>query len=380
MIYLDSASTSLQKPPEVAQAIVEAIGTLGNPGRGVHKHAKNASDCIYQGRKAIAALFGTAPRNVIFTSSATESLNIAIRGLLKPADHVITTVLEHNAVLRPLYHLEAQGMEISTAGILADGNLDYTSFERCVQRNTRAVVITAASNLTGLIVDMKFISAFCKRHGLFLIVDAAQAAGILPVNMNTLGIDVLCFTGHKSLFGPQGVGGLCVRENFPCNISPVKFGGAGTDSFSKMQPTEMPEALEAGTLNTHGIAGLLAGIEYIGKAGMRNILDKAQELAQQFYDGASRIPNIRIYSHFTLPHTPIVTLNIGGLDSGAVEYILSNEYGISARGGFHCAPLLHKALGTEKQGAVRFSFSSFNTDNDVNQAVKAVRLIAEGVK
>jgi len=380
MIYLDSASTSVQKPPEVAAAIVEAIGTLGNPGRGVHKHAKSASDCIYQGRKTIAALFGTVPQHVVFTSSATESLNIAIRGLLKPTDHVITTVLEHNAVLRPLYHLEAMGMEISTVGILGDGNLDYESFEGCVKPSTKAVVITAASNLTGLIVDMKFISAFCKKHGLFLIVDAAQAVGILPINMHTPGIDVLCFTGHKSLFGPQGVGGLCVRENFPYPIAPVKFGGAGTNSFSKTQPAQMPEALEAGTLNTHGIAGLLAGIEYIGKIGMENILNKAQELAQKFYESVSCIPNIRIYSNFTLPHTPIVTLNIGNLDSGAVEFILSNEYGISARGGFHCAPLLHKAMRTEKQGAVRFSFSSFNTQDDVRRAVKAVRLIAKGAE
>jgi len=380
MIYLDSASTSLQKPPGVAHAIVEAIGTLGNPGRGVHKHAKSASDCIFQGRKAIAALFGTAPRSVVFTSSATESLNIAIRGLLKPTGHVITTVLEHNAVLRPLYHLEAQGMGISIIDILDDGNLNYASFERWVKPNTSAVIITAASNLTGLIVDMEFISAFCKKHGLLLIVDAAQAAGILPINMNALSIDVLCFTGHKSLFGPQGIGGLCVHENFSYPISPIKFGGAGIDSFSKTQPAEMPEALEAGTLNAHGIAGLLAGIEYIGKIGMENILSKAQKLAQQFYEEVSGIPNVKIYSNFSLPHTPIVTLNIGDLDSGAVEFILSNEYGISARGGFHCAPLLHKALGTKKQGAVRFSFSSFNTQDDVYQAVKAVRLVAKGVE
>jgi len=379
MIYLDSASTSLQKPPAVAAAITEAIGMLGNPGRGVHAHAKNASDCVYQGRKAVAALFGTVPQQVVFTSGATESLNISVCGLLKPADHVITTMLEHNAVLRPLYHLEAQGMDISTIGILDDGNLDYAHFERCVKPNTRAVVITAASNLTGLIVDMKFVSAFCKKHGLLLIVDAAQAAGILPINMAASGIDMLCFTGHKSLYGPQGVGGLCVREGFPCPISSVKFGGAGTNAFSKMQPAEMPEALEAGTLNAHGIAGLLAGISYIHKTGMDNIFNKAQEFARQFYKGVLGISNVKIYSNLALPHTPIVTLNIGDLDSGTVEFMLSNEYGISARGGFHCAPLLHKALGTEKQGAVRFSFSSFNTWDDVQQAVEAVKCIAEGV-
>jgi len=377
MIYLDSASTSLQKPPAVAQAVAEAIGALGNPGRGVHKHAKNASDCIFQGRKTIAALFGTVPQHVVFTSGATESLNIAIRGLLTPADHVITTVLEHNAVLRPLYHLESQGMEISTVSLLADRNLDYTAFARCIKPNTKAVVITAASNLTGMIVDLPFIVAFCKKHSLFLIVDAAQAVGLLPINMKALGIDIMCFTGHKSLYGSQGVGGLCVRENFSQRISPVKFGGAGTNAFSKTQPTEMPDTLECGTLNAHGIAGLLAGIAYINQMGTTNLLNKAQALAEEFYKAVSGIPNVKIYSNFNLPHTPVVTINIGDMDSGMVEFILSNEYGISARGGFHCAPLLHKALGTDKQGAVRFSFSSFNTQDEVRQAIEAVGQISK---
>jgi len=379
MIYLDSASTSLLKPPSVANAIVEAIGTMGNPGRGVHKHAKNASNCIYQGRKAVAALFGTSPRHVVFTSSATESLNIAARGLLKPTDHVITTMLEHNAVLRPLYYLESQGMEISTVGLQNDGNLDYTRFENCLKPNTTAVIITAASNLTGLIVDMEFVSSFCKRHGLILIVDAAQAAGIIPMDMKKLEIDVLCFTGHKSLFGPQGIGGLCIREGFDREISPIKFGGSGTDSFAKTQPKEMPEALEAGTLNSHGVAGLLAGIEYINKVGTENILNKALEFTAQFYNEINSISSIKFYSHFHLPHAPIVTLNIGDLDSGTVEFTLSNEYGISARGGAHCAPLLHKALGTHKQGAVRFSFSSFNTADDVQRAVEAIKHIVKKV-
>ena len=376
MIYLDSASTSLLKPPEVAQAIAEAICTMGNPGRGVHKHAKTASDCIYAGRKAVAALFGTTPQNVVFTSSATEALNIATRGLLGPSCHVITTVLEHNAVLRPLYHLESMGMEISAVGIHEDGNLDYAAFDNYVKPNTKAVVITAASNLTGLIVDMKFVSSFCKKHGLILIVDVAQAAGIIPMDMNAMGIDVLCFTGHKSLYGPQGIGGLCVREGFRHRILPIKFGGAGMDGFSKTQPTEMPEALEAGTLNSHGVAGLLAGIEYISTAGIERNFNKALELAEQFYEEIINIPNVKIYSNFHLPHAPIVTLNIGNMDSGAVELILSDEYGISARGGIHCAPLLHKALGTDMQGAVRFSFSPFNTIQHVLDAARAIKEIA----
>ena len=376
MIYLDAASTSLQKPPAVALAMAEALGSLGNPGRGVHFHAKSASDCVYQGRKAVAALFGCAPGQVAFTSGATEALNIAIGGLLKPTGHVITTVLEHNAVLRPLFHLEAQGMGLSVIG-LKDGNLDYAAFENAVKPNTKAVVITFASNVTGLVVDMKQVAAFCKKHGLLLIVDGAQAAGALPIHMGEMGIDVLCFTAHKSLYGPQGIGGLCVAPHV--KVAPVKFGGSGSNSFDKTQPTEMPDALEAGTLNAHGIAGLMAGVGYIGEKGMDSLFGKGQALAAQFYEGVSAIFGVKIYSLFHLPHTPVVALNIGDMDSGAVEDLLSREYGICARGGAHCAPLLHRALGTEKQGAVRFSFSSFNTAEEVTRAVEAVADISKDI-
>jgi len=374
MIYLDSASTSIHKPPQVAAAMAAAISMLGNPGRGTHKQALDAAKCVYQCRKAVAALLNATPHQVAFTASATESLNMAINGLLSPTDHVITTVLEHNSVLRPLYNLQSCGQSadenMSILGILENGNLNYADFQSYLKPTTKAVVITAASNVTGLVVDMQFVSDFCKKHGLLLIVDAAQTAGLIPANMSN--IHTLCFTGHKSLLGPQGIGGLCVRTT---NISPTKFGGTGVDSFSKTQPQTLPEALETGTLNTPGIAGLLAGIEYINKTGMKNILSTSLNLAEQFYSEVSTIPNVKIYSNFNLPHVPIVALNIGGLDSAMVAFRLSNEYGISVRGGIHCAPLLHKALGTEKQGIVRFSFSSFNTENDVLAAVHAVREI-----
>lgn len=348
---------------------------LGNPGRGAHKQALDAAKCIYKCRKAVATLLGATPKQIVFTSSATESLNIAINGLLTPADHVITTVLEHNSVLRPLYNLQycrqTPGDNISTIGILENGNLDYARFQSCLKPTTKAVVITAASNVTGLVVNMQFVSDFCKKHGLLLIVDAAQTAGLISMNIKDM--DILCLTGHKSLLGPQGIGGLCVGAT---NILPTKFGGTGIDSFSKTQPQELPEALEAGTLNTPGIAGLLAGIDYITKTGMKNLLKKSQYLAEQFYNETSTIPNVKIYSNFNLPHAPIVALNIGDLDSAVVEFRLSKEYGISVRGGMHCAPLLHKTLGTEKQGAVRFSFSSFNTEDDVLTAIQAVKEIA----
>jgi len=368
MIYLDSAATSLHKPPSVAAAMVDAISNLGNPGRGAHKHALNASRQVYDGRKTVASLFGTRPDKVAFTSSATDSLNIAIGGLISHTDHVITTVLEHNSILRPLYNT---GCDISTIDITQDGNLDYAAFERSLKLNTKAVVITTASNLTGLVVDIEFVKSFCKQHGLLLIIDAAQTAGMLPISMTD--IHVLCFTGHKSLLGPQGIGGLCAN----IEILPSKFGGSGVDSFSKTQPTEMPEVLEAGTLNTPGIAGLTAGIAYIQASGMAEVYKKSLQLAEAFYNEVLQIANVKILCNFQLPHVPIVTLNIAGLSSTEVEFRLSNDFEISVRGGAHCAPLLHQSLGTQKQGAVRFSFSSFNAEDDVYTAVKAVRSIAD---
>jgi len=362
MIYLDSAATSLQKPAQVTSAMVEAVKSLGNPGRGAHSHSLDASKCVYQGRKTIASFFGAAPQQVVFTAGATESLNIAISGLLKPADHVITTVYEHNSVLRPLYSL---GAALSIVKEISCCHL---------KPNTKAVVITHASNLTGQILDLQAASKFCKKHGLLLIVDAAQTAGLIPLNIKDM--DVLCFTGHKSLLGPQGIGGLVVGRDI--NITPTKFGGSGTDSFSKTQPGKLPESLEAGTLNTPGIAGLTAGIEYICRTGMENMYESALKLAKLFHEGVAATRGVKIYSGLDAANMPIVALNIGNMDSAMVEFNLSNKYGISTRGGAHCAPLLHKLLGTEEQGAVRFSFSSFNTEAEVQAAIKAVDEIARG--
>lgn len=366
MIYLDSAATSLQKPPEVASAMAGAVGLLGNPGRGAHSHALAATKCVYHGRKTVASFFGAAPEQVMFTSGATESLNIAIHGLLGPSDHVITTVYEHNSVLRPLYNLQRQGLEISFVKEIS---------HNCLQPATKAVIMTHASNLTGQVFDLKPVSKFCKKHGLLLIVDAAQTAGSIPISMQYA--DVLCFTGHKSLLGPQGIGGLVVGRGV--NIRPTKFGGTGMDSFAETQPDSLPEALEAGTLNTPGIAGLTAGIEYICRIGINNMYQNALKRAKIFYEGAAKIPGVKIYSDLSTPHVPIVAFNIGDMDSAMVEFRLSNEHGISVRGGTHCAPLHHKLLGTAEQGAVRFSFSSFNTEDEVQTAVQAIAKIAQGI-
>ena len=354
--------------------MLEALNSFGGPGRGGHPAALNASRHVFLARQAVAELLGSAPERTAFTSNATESLNIAIGGLLTPRDHVITTALEHNSVLRPLYRLRTAGMGLSIVDADANGNLDYEGFARSLCPNTRAVVCTHASNLTGTVVDLAFVSAFCREHGLLLIVDAAQTAGVFPIAADRMGIDALCFTGHKGLLGPQGTGGLCVREGL--QIAPLKVGGSGIHSYSKTHPDEMPEALEAGTLNAHGLAGLMAGIEYIRATGIGTIRERELALTKKFRDGVALLPAVRIYGDALRPHAPIVTLNIGNADSAEIGERLVNPYGICVRTGAHCAPLAHMALGTEKQGAVRFSFSSFNTEEEILAGIKAVSEIA----
>ncbi|CQR71198.1 putative cysteine desulfurase [Sporomusa ovata DSM 2662] len=374
MIYFDNAATSLPKPPTVGNAVLAAINTFGGAGRGGHPASLAAARCIFQARKAVAELLGASIDQTAFTANATESLNIAISGLLTREDHVITTALEHNSVLRPLYKLRSQGMGLSIISIDQKGNLDYDGFRRSLRPNSKAVVCTHASNLTGTLTNLDFIANFCKENGLLLIVDASQTAGVYPINVDKLGIDVLCFTGHKGLLGPQGTGGLCIRKGLA--VMPLKVGGSGLHSYSETHPAAMPEALEAGTANAHGIAGLLAGVEYIFGMGMDTIRNRELELTKLFRQGISAISGIRVYGDPDMPHAPIVTLNIGSMDSGAVGDRLENLYNICVRTGAHCAPLAHLALGTQEQGAVRFSFSSFNTEEEILTGIRAVAEIA----
>lgn len=374
MIYFDNAATSLPKPPAVAEAMVAALHTFGGPGRGSHPAALDASRCVFRARKAAADLLGSAPERTAFTANATESLNIAIQGLLSPDDHVLTTALEHNSVLRPLYRLRSQGMGLSVIGIDSSGTPEYEGFRRALRANTKAVVCTHASNLTGTLVDLEFVSRFCRENGLLLIVDAAQTAGVFPIHGENLGITALCFTGHKGLLGPQGTGGLCVGEGVV--LPPLKVGGSGLHSYSEEHPSGLPESLEAGTLNAHGIAGLLAGMAYIRETGMEVIRDRELALARQFRQGVAQVPGVGILGDPGSPHAPIVALNIGQMDSGEVGDRLSTGHGICVRTGAHCAPLAHQALGTREQGAVRFSFSSFNTEEEIQAGIGAVEAIA----
>ena len=377
MIYLDSSATSFLKPPQVAEAVFRSFNTIGNAGRGAHAPTLNASRLIYDTREKLAALFGTPdPSRIAFTCNATEALNIAIHGAIHPGEHVITTACEHNSVLRPLYLKEKEGTELPNIPADKKGRIRYDLLESSVKSNTSAIVLTHASNLSGNVTDLAFVSNFAKKHGLLLIVDASQTAGSLPINVVKMGIDILCFTGHKGLFGPQGTGGLYVREGL--TLSPLKSGGSGVHSFDRQHPTDMPTALEAGTLNGHGIAGLNAGLDYILSTGVKNIHAKEISLARRFVNGISDISNLKLYGDIDAPlRTPIISLNIGNMSSASVSDILWEDYEICVRAGAHCAPLMHKTFGTEKQGAVRFSFSCFNTETEIDTAIRAMHEIAE---
>ena len=377
VIYLDNAATTMQKPEEVIEAVVQAMHSMGNAGRGAHSASLEASRTIYDTRELLCRFFGgTDPRRLVFTSNSTESLNIAIKGLFEPGDHVITTMLEHNSVLRPLYEMEKRGVELTIIPADKKGVIEYNDIEKAIRPNTKAVVCTHGSNLTGNLVDIERIGKITRKNGLLLVVDASQTAGVFPIDVEKMQIDVLCFTGHKGLLGPQGTGGMYVREGI--QIRPLKSGGSGVQTYSKSHPAEMPTALEAGTMNGHGIAGLHAAVEYIQRTGIDQIRKREQECMKRFYEGVIQVPGVKVYGDFDdMNRCAIVSLNIGDYDSSEVSDELLTEYRISTRPGAHCAPLMHEALGTVEQGAVRFSFSHFTTDEEVDTAIKAIRELAE---
>lgn len=376
MIYMDNAATTLHKPDAVKAAVLAAFDTMGNAGRGASEPALDASRVIYGAREKLAYFFNAeSASRIVFTANSTESLNIAIKGLFCPGDHVITTVLEHNSVLRPLYECQERGVELSILGCDEKGNISYKDMESAVKENTKAIVCTHASNLTGNMIDLTKAGKIAKRHGLLFVVDASQTAGVWPVDVQNRGIDVLCFTGHKGLLGPQGTGGMYVRTGV--SIRPLLSGGSGIDTYNPRHPSQMPTALEAGTLNGHGIAGLGAAVSYLEETGLDVIREKELSLMRRFYEGISSIPGIKIYGDFsTQKRAAIVPFNIGDYDSSEVSDELNVEYGIVTRPGAHCAPLMHKALGTVEQGAVRFSFSHYNTEEEVDTAIRAVGELA----
>lgn len=377
MIYLDNAATTLYKPEGVIEAVVNAMQTAGNAARGAHSASLGAAGMVYDTRRKLAALFG-CPRadHVAFTPNATAALNIAIYGLLAPGEHAITTDLEHNSVLRPLYDLEERGMALDFVPADRRGCIKYEDFEALIKPNTKAIVCTHASNLTGNALDIVRIAGIAHRHGAYLIVDAAQTAGSFPIDMTAMGIDVLCFTGHKGLMGPQGTGGLCVRPDV--ELRPLLRGGSGVQSHNRHQPDNYPTRLEAGTLNSHGIAGLNAAVDYLNSEGVETLYRREHERMEQFYDGVSAIDGVTVYGDFSAARrAAIVSLNVRDFDSSMVADVLFTDYGIATRAGAHCAPRMHAALGTTDQGAVRFSFSPFSAEEEIRTAVEAIREISQ---
>ena len=376
-IYLDNAATTMHKPECVVQAVVNAMQHMGNSGRGAHDVSLDTSRIIFSAREMISDLMNLGnPKQVAFTCNSTEALNTAIMGLFGAGDHIISTVMEHNSVLRPLYVLENMGAEVSFVPCDEKGRLRTDLLDSYVKESTKALVCTHASNLTGNANDLELLGAFCKKHGLLFIVDASQTAGVLPIDMQKMNIDVVCFTGHKGLYGPQGTGGLCVREGL--EIRPLKSGGSGIHTYMKHHPKDMPTALEAGTLNGHGIAGLHAALEFLKETGTETIHKKEIALMRRFLDGIKDIECLKLYGDFdTDDRAAVVSLNLGDYDSAEVSDELSYSYEISTRPGAHCAPLMHESMGTVDQGMVRFSFSWFNTEEDVDTAIRALHELVE---
>lgn len=378
MIYLDNAATTMHKPQTVIDAVTQAMCSLGNAGRGATSGALDAARTIHGCRTKLARFLG-CPRadHVCFTPNSTAALNTVINGVVRPGDRVVTTVLEHNSVLRPLNRLAVeQGVTVEYAGCDANGVLDYDELEQLVTPGTRAVVVTHASNVTGNSVDVARVAAVAHAAGALVIVDASQSAGTAKIDMDTMGLDVVCFTGHKGLMGPQGTGGLAVAEGI--DVAPWAMGGTGVRSFDALQPLEWPTRLEAGTLNGHGIAGLSAGLDFIeAQGGVEAIASSERALADRFLAGVREIPEIKLYGAFDQPtRSAIVSLNVGDIDSAEISDALMQGWGIATRPGAHCAPFMHRALGTERQGVVRFSFGYFNTDEEVDTAIDALRDLA----
>ncbi len=382
MIYLDNAATTMRKPQEVMDAVVAAMGSLGNAGRGASAGALDAGRVVLRCREAMARLLG-CPRadHVCFSANATAALNAALSGLVGPGERVVTTVLEHNSVLRPLARLaDERGVDVAYVGCDTHGFLDMDELERLVTPGTCLVAVTHGSNVTGNLVDVARVARIAHAAGALCVVDASQTAGTMPIDMSEMGLDVVCFTGHKTLMGPQGTGGMAVAEG--ADVRPWAEGGSGVRSFDRRQPSEWPTRMEAGTLNAHGLAGLAAGIAFIEKNGGPAAVGAYEHaLARRLWEGVHDVPGVTVYGGW--PVAPercgsIVALNVDGLDSAEVADALSSGWGIACRAGAHCAPLMHRALGTERQGIVRLSCGWFNTEDEIDTTVAAVRAIAEG--
>lgn len=375
MIYLDNAATTFPKPTEVYEEVLKCMENYAaNPGRGSYDMAIKASAKVMEARQEISELFNIPNAlNLVFTSSATEALNIAIKGLLKRRDHVISTVIEHNSVLRPLNYLSKNGVQFTLLGVNELGYLNMNGLKNEIRKNTKAIIINHASNVLGTIQNIREIGRMAKEHGIIFIVDASQSAGTLSIDVQRDNIDLLAFPGHKGLLGPQGTGGLYIKEGI--SLENFKDGGTGSNSNSMTQPDYLPDKFESGTLNTPGIAGLCEGVKFIKKVGRRNIQKHKERLVEYLLKELKKLPYIKIYGHSnTENRAAVVSINVEGMDSSQVGYML-NKKGIAVRTGYHCAPLIHGIIGTMNRGTVRISPGYFNSFEDIENIVSSLKKI-----
>lgn len=380
MIYLDNAATSFPKPPSVRKAMLKFMKEVGaNPGRSGHLLSIEAARILYEAREALSLCFRVKdPSRIIFTLNATESLNLALKGLLKPCDHVITSSLEHNSVMRPLRDLEKKGIQLSILPCSHEGFLDPQEVEKSIKPHTRIIVLNHASNVTGTLLPIKEVGLISRAHGLLFLVDAAQTAGTYPIDMEREGIDLLAFTGHKSLYGPQGTGGLVIGERVKeAEMIPLKQGGTGSRSEFEEQPDFLPDRFESGTPNGVGIAGLLAGVQFVLKKRIEKIRTHEIRLLEKLIEGLKAIPKVRIYGP-EKPENRIATLsfNLLGVSPSEVALRLERGFGILCRPGLHCAPSAHRTIGTFPEGTVRLSLSAFNTEEEIDATVTALASIS----
>lgn len=376
MIYLDHAATSWPKPTEVIKAMTDVLECAGgNPGRSGHRVSIAAARVIYDTREEIARFFGVSdPLRVIFTGNATHAINLALIGMLKPGDHVVTSSMEHNAVMRPLRRLEEKGIRLSIAPCASDGSLDVEDVARVVASDTRLVILTHASNVAGTLLPVAEVAVIAHQAGALLLVDAAQTAGVIPIDMTAMGIDLLAFTGHKELQGPPGIGGLVIGDGIDiAQIDPLICGGTGSRSESEEQPDDLPDKFESGTANLAGIAGLGAGLRRIQDFGIEEARAHLKALARTLIDGLSALPEITVYGTLDLDRSvAVVSFTVAGRHVSEIGLRLDEEYGILSRVGLHCAPAAHRTIGSFPEGTVRLAPGVFTTMDDIRQAIRAI--------
>jgi len=380
MIYFDNAATSWPKPPGVIEAMVHFMKEVGaNPGRSGHRLSVEAGRIVYETREALAELFNVEdPLRIAFGYNVTEGLNLALRGTLRPGDHVITSSMEHNSVMRPLRALEREGVELTVVACSPEGFLDPADVEAAIRSNTVMVVLNHASNVVGSLLPVAEAGRICRQHDLLLLVDAAQTAGAYPIDVEADQIDLLGFTGHKALCGPMGTGGLYIGPRVDLQrLEPLKRGGTGSRSEMEEQPDFLPDMCESGTANAVGLAGLGAGVRFVLEQGVENIRRHEEKLTAQLIEGLQTIPGVTLYGgRDAARQAATVSFNIVGLEPSEVGLQLDEEYGILCRVGLHCAPSAHKTIGTFPTGTVRFGLSYLSTEEEVEAALRAVREMA----